>query len=513
MNARQQGLIHSGWIIVLMVGAAIVVLFLLPTPKPAEPAQASVPDTAASTRSNCINTPADFSSSAVLASAAPAGLWKGWKYADSISLSAMPIAALADQPVTIRITGLKPGEPVTLRASMQDYQHHTWSAEATFLADHAGVVDVTHDAPKYGSYSGVHAMGLIWSMLPKNVKNPEETLYAPPATTSGFPLTIEALANQKVLARSTLTRYLQAPGVSQTEVTADGLVGELYTPATPGPHPAIIVIGGSEGGLYPQVNEAALFASHGYVGLGLAYFQGFDGGDPRLKSLPKMLADIPLEYFVKAADWLKQQPGVDPHHLAIMGWSKGAEAALITAVSFPQEFQAVIGFMPSSVVWSGIAYGPGPISSSWTLGGKPLPWANPVMNASTFSNAKPLTFVGAYAAGLKDAAAVARAAIPVEHIAGPVLLISAGDDQIWPSPRMAEQIMQRLAAHHHRYADESLCYAGAGHAILPPFRPTNASVVAVPGGSYAFGGNTTAYAFADRDAWEHLLEFLHKALY
>lgn len=510
MNKQQQGLARSGFIILLLIAVAVIVLFLLPTPKPGKAANAL---TVAAVPSDCLKTPVDFSSPAVLASAAPASLWKGWTYASSVTLNATPVAELMDQPVTIRVSGLKPGEPVTLRASMSDYQKLTWSAEATFVADDQGTVDVTRDAPKYGSYSGAHAMGLVWSMLPENVKNPQATLYGPPTEITGYPLKLEALANQKVLARVTLTRYLQAPGVTKTQVTAEGLVGELYTPATPGPHPAVVVLGGSEGGLYPQVNEAALLASHGYIALGLAYFQGFTGAnDPRLASLPKMLVNIPLEYFVKAAQWLKQQPGVDPHHLAIMGWSKGAEAALITAATFPKEFQAVIGFMPSSIVWSGIEYGPGPISSSWTLRGKSLPWANPVMNPTMFTSGKPLAFVGSYQAGLKDTAAVEKAMIPVEQIAGPVLLVSAGDDQIWPSPLMAQQIMQRLAAHHHEYADESLCYIGAGHAILPPYRPTNASVVAVPGGSFAFGGNPLAYAFADQDAWSKVLTFLHKAL-
>lgn len=511
MLNRNIGIARTGLIILLLIAAAVVVLFLLPAPKPGPAAVAAV--TTAVTPADCLAPPADFSTPAIIAPTPPASLWQHWPYTAVITLNASPTSALVDEPVAIRVSGLKPGEPVTLRASMPDYQNRTWSAAATFIADANGVVDVTRQAPKYGSYSGVHAMGLVWSMLPENVPHPREILYAPPAEITGFPFKLEALANQKVIAQVTLTRYLQAPRVTKTEVSSHGLVGELFKPAGPGPHPAIIVIGGSEGGLYPQVDEAALFAAHGYVALGLAYFQGFGNGDPRLAQLPRRLVNIPLEYFVQAADWLKQQPGVDVQHVAIMGWSKGAEAALITAATFPKAFQAVIGFMPSSVVWSGIQYSPGPAVSSWTLDGKPLPWVNPVMNASMFGNGKPLAFLDSYQAGFKDTATVEKAAIPVEKIAGPVLLISASDDQIWPSPLMARQIMQRLAAHHHGYADESLCYAGAGHAILPPYRPAGPSVVAVPGSSFAFGGNTTAYAFADRDAWKHVLAFLHKALY
>ncbi len=510
MRQRQRGMARSGLIILLIIAAAITVLFLLPTPKSGKATVASTPETN-SAPANCLAVPRDFSLPRVKASAAPASVWRSWTYEPGVTLTATPAAALVDQPVNLRVNGLHAGEPVTLHASMRDYKGRNWSASATFLADSHGDVDVAKAAPVYGSYSGTHPMGLIWSMLPQNVKDPQGILYA--SADSGYTIQLEARADKRILAKAMLTRTLQAPGVTRTMVNSDGLVGELYTPATPGLHPAVIVLGGSEGGLYPQVQEAALLASHGYTALGLAYFQGFENHDLRLVHLPKLLMNIPLEYFVKATGWLKQQRGVDPRHVAIMGWSKGAEAALITAATFPKEFQAVIAFMPSSVVWSGIEYGPGPISSSWTLHGKPLPWVNPVIDPAMFAPGKPLVFLGAYRAGLKDAKAVAKAVIPAERIAGPVLLVSASDDQIWPSPLMANQIMQRLAAQHHAYAGESLCYAGAGHAILPPYRPANASIVAVPGGSFAFGGNPTAYAYADANAWRKVLAFLHTALY
>lgn len=506
MFKMQQGFARSGLIILLLIAAAVVILFLLPTPKPDAASVAATTTSTTTADADCLAVPADFSTPSVVAATPPASLWEGWSYGNAIMLTATPVAALVDESVTIRVSGLKPNEPITLRASLSDYMHRAYSAEVTYLADSNGVVDVTRDAPKYGSYSGVHAMGLIWSMLPENLANPNTVFYAPPGDT--FPIQLQALADGRVLTQTSLIRNLMAPGVKKTIVNTNGLVGELYTPATPGPHPAVMVLGGSEGGSYPQVNEAALLASHGYTALGLAYFQGFQAGDPRLASLPKMLTDIPLEYFAKAADWLRQQPSVDPKHIAILGWSKGAEAALITAATFPKDFQAVVTFMPGSAVWAGINYGPGPITSSWTLHGKPLPWVNPVMNASMFSTGKPLVFLGAYQNGLKDAAAFKKAVIPVENIAGPILLISATDDQIWPSPLMAHQIMQRRAAHHVAYQDESLCYIGAGHGILPPWRPTNATVA----GIVAFGGNPVAYAFADQDAWSKVLTFLHESL-
>ena len=509
MLNHHKGIARTGIIILLLIATTIVILFLLPTPKPGIAAATAATLTA--TKTNCLSPPANFSSPAVLARTAPARLWKGWSYSHSISLTATPASALEDQPMDIRVSGLKPGEPITLRAGMHDYKDRDWIATATYIADKEGEVDVSHMAPRYGSYSGVHALGLIWSMLPESVTNLHALLWAP--KNNLYHIHLEALADGHILTNRTLERYsYRADAVKRTVVAENGLVGELYTPTTPGPHPAVLVLGGSEGGLHPQVEEAALLASHGYTALGLAYFQGFGSNEAGVAGLPKVLENIPLEYFVKAADWLKQQPGVDSRHLAIMGWSKGAEAALITAATFPKEFQAVIAFMPSSVVWSGISYGPGPSGSSWTLHGKPLPFATPVINPAMFNDGKPLAFVSAYAAGLKETQAVEKAVIPVERIAGPVLLISASDDQIWPSPLMAQQIMRRLKARHHAYADESLCYAGAGHVILWPYRPTNSDRIAIPGGSFMFGGKPIAYAWADRDAWNKVLTFLHQSL-
>jgi homoserine acetyltransferase len=45
---------------------------------------------------------------------------------------------------------------------------------------------------------------------------------------------------------------------------------------------------------------------------------------------------------------------------------------------------------------------------------------------------------------LENRAAVASATIPVERIAGPVLLLGAARDGVWPSARMARAAAQRL---------------------------------------------------------------------
>src|SRR5579884_645623 len=79
-------------------------------------------------------------------------------------LSVTPQTALADEPVTIRVSNLSPNQPVLLRAQTRDDANQFWEAQALFTANLKGEVDVSQQSPQSGSYQGVDAMGLFWSM-------------------------------------------------------------------------------------------------------------------------------------------------------------------------------------------------------------------------------------------------------------------------------------------------------------------------------------------------------------
>ncbi len=74
-----------------------------------------------------------------------------------------PADALIDVPRHITASGLAPGEQVTVSTRTVRGPGVVWRASAVFQADAAGTVDLQHDAPVSGSYSGVSAMGLVWS--------------------------------------------------------------------------------------------------------------------------------------------------------------------------------------------------------------------------------------------------------------------------------------------------------------------------------------------------------------
>lgn len=67
---------------------------------------------------------------------------------------------------------------------------------------------------------------------------------------------------------------------------------------------------------------------------------------------------------------------------------------------------------------------------------------------------------GAYDEMLTDQEAVDRAAIAVENINGPILLLSATRDEFWPSMEMSELIVARLRRNDFRYAIEHVAVEG-----------------------------------------------------
>lgn len=113
----------------------------------------------------------------------------------------------------------------------------------------------------------------------------------------------------------------------------------------------------------PKAGEDARTASlalNGYPALALAYFQ-----EP---GLPQCLCAIPLEYFARAARWLRAQPVARGRPVILYGVSRGAEAALLVASYEPRLFTAVVADSPSASV-HGAFGGTGP---AWTFRGKPL---------------------------------------------------------------------------------------------------------------------------------------------
>lgn len=416
-----------------------------------------------------------------------------------------PVDGLIDEPRRIVVSGLVPDELVAISAHTQRAGGAVWMSQATFMADAQGVVDLSRDAPVGGDYAEVSAMGLIWSQHPLDGASPElfpDDVMEPLQTT----LTAETVHGASDRAR--LYQRFAAPGVERREVRAEGLVGTLFTPHGPGPHPVVVVLNGSGGG----INEprAALYASHGYQAFALGYFKA--------SGLSPFITETPLEYLETGLNWVHRELRPKDGFVAVGGQSRGGELALLLGATFPDLVSAVIAFVPGAMVhgaqgagdparggWQGV---------TWTRGGVPLPhlWQNnkTVHWHPWAGDAPPSRHHSVFFEGLKDTELAARARIPVENIAGPVLLISGRDDRAWPSSLYSRMVVSTLHRHGHPYLVRHLDFDNAGHAINLPFVPTTQlsrehPVSKVP---YTSGGTPSGNAAADYGSWRGVLAFL-----
>lgn len=405
-------------------------------------------------------------------------------------LSVMPVDGLLDEPRQIKVEGLAPGARVTLTSHTRRGAGLAWSSSATFIADAAGLVDLTRDVPVAGDYGVVSALGLLWSQRPEHGRSSAVFLDA----------VLEPLVTRVVLEQSgqsvDLIQRLAGEGVTRREVREEGLVGTLFLPAGAGPHPAVMVLNGSGGG----INEAraALYASRGYAALALGYFKA--------PGLSEYISNTPLEYFVRGLEWMRRELAPKDDFVALSGQSRGGELVLLLASLFPQQVSAVIGYVPSALVHGGQAAADpavGRDGPAWLLGGQPLVhlW-NHNRHASWSARDAGLRNAVSMVTALEDEAAVERARIAVERIRGPVLLLSAGDDAAWPSSRFAGMVSERLQAFDHPWPVVHEDYPEAGHSILLPFIPS----------TYSDDGQPEANAWANEHSWLAVRQFLFNAV-
>lgn len=392
---------------------------------------------------------------------------------------------LLDEPIQIGLSGLAPKTTVTIR--VRGGEGGEWTSNAVFLADDNGQVDVTRTAPVRGSYKDADSMGLFWSIErhrgPRaSVVDDDNEDEGEPRTPESWTLTAE-VGNQ-IVAQTTVRRRAIADGVRLTPVRAGGLVGTFYEPPDGGRHPALLVLGGSEGGIPRVAGPSGGFASRGYAVLALAYF-GVEG-------LPGTLSNIPLEYGT-AINWLAAQPSVDATRIGVIGASRGAELALLLGGIYPR-LRVVVAYMPSHVVVRGCC-DPRTTFFAWTIGGRPIAAMPPP--------------------GRRDPLEAQRAEIQVERIRGALLLVSGKDDGVWPSAESAAKIVARLQQQRFPFPYESLVYEHVGHAITRPYMPTtnlNGQRNPRSGRVVNRGGTPGGTAKAREDSWTKVLAFVGRAL-
>jgi len=185
------------------------------------------------------------------------------------------------------------------------------------------------------------------------------------------------------------------------------------------------------------------------------------------------------------------RPEVIPSKIGVMGTSRGGELALQLGSIYAQ-IKAVVAYVPANVRY--LSCCGGEIKAAWTLNGLPIAYALPRQGRTAND---------------------LQAEIPVERIAGPILVVAAESDGVWPSSGMTMAIQRRLKREHFKYEFVRLAYPHAGHrAGYPVIEPewSGGLVHPVSGAEVTLGGTPEGNAASSLDAIPQVLAFLHRSL-
>ncbi len=447
-------------------------------------------------------------------------LWTAASASNASSLLVSPTSDVLSEPVRVRIQGVQPGAEVIVRASFRDHQDSPWNAEARFFADAHGAVDTDADVSLGGTYTGTGAGQLLCSALPVAIRdlsahkaslgNSARPLISPVLVDISY-INIEVSASvvgAKPLV-ATVRRGYAHDGVVANEVSTAEVVGVYYAPPpNVAQRQAVLVIGGSGGGVSWQ--QAALLASHGHPALAIAYF-GY-------KDLPPALVDIPLERFSAGVQWLRAK--TKSSQVAVVGTSRGSEAAQLLAVHFPEGVAQVVLISPAHLGHGGFGNDVGAARAAWTLRGQSVPFVRFAGDATASDETAfreqgkmPPGFVGtpSFLPFWNSDRAAADWGIPVERANARFLVLAGTADTMWPSWIAADRIAARVSSRRRADLVRVVTYPGAGHAIsrvafanamsdftLHPVTKSFASV----------GGLPAANCAAGFDVWKQILAFI-----
>uniref|UniRef100_A0A3B4ZLK6 Acyl-coenzyme A thioesterase 4-like n=1 Tax=Stegastes partitus TaxID=144197 RepID=A0A3B4ZLK6_9TELE len=370
-----------------------------------------------------------------------------------VKLSVHPSRGLMDEKFIVLVQKVPPGFQLTVHALHQCEDGNSWEAFGHYTANASGTVNVSQDASLGGTFSGVEAMGLLWSLRPvpgskpglrmrkKNVETPMEVTISvyQGHQTDGF-------VNQVPLASVLIERWYMAPGVRRVPITDCGLTATLFLPTGPGPFPGLLDLWGG-GGLLVEY-RAALLASHGFASLALDYLTN--------KITMETGKVVDNRYFETAYRVLQQHPQVLGSRIAMLGLSFGSAFTLKMAVySQVVKLRCAVCISGSHVQ---------PIDGSVQ---EILQYFHKHGSKTRFSEKNEVIWRELLLPIPTDPSLK----VDVGRLQCPLMLVVGEDDQNWPAYDSAVDIQEMMERAGNSHLLTVLSYPKAGHLIEPPYTP------------------------------------------
>uniref|UniRef100_A0A3B5MCZ5 BAAT/Acyl-CoA thioester hydrolase C-terminal domain-containing protein n=1 Tax=Xiphophorus couchianus TaxID=32473 RepID=A0A3B5MCZ5_9TELE len=377
----------------------------------------------------------------------------------AISLTLLPSArCLFDEPVQVKVAGLRSNQLVTLRARSTDERGVVFNSSASYRADGSGEIDLNRDASLSGSYVGVEPMGLLRSL---KADTSHKYFYKDKAL-EPFMVNFSVHEEEEggILAEATNERRLIGDGVMRVPVEVGNIQGVLFTPPE-GPFPAVLDLG-----TLMSEKRASLLANKGFIVLALPIFIG----KPKLERMN-------LDDFEEAVKFLQNHfPKITLFEAVV--WINGCSASAVLPLYYKnRQILSALKFDMNKVI-------------------------------STQSGA----FIIKYAMhdSLKEENKASL--VPIERASGQFLFVASEDDFNWDSKAYMDEMVDRLKRHG-KENFESVSYPEAGHYLEPPFGPyCHSSFHGFVGIPVLWGGEPRAHAAAEVHLWSKIQEFFRTHL-
>ncbi len=257
-------------------------------------------------------------------------------------------------------------------------------------------------------------------------------------------------------------QFLTIKPAQKFNIQNDGFIGSLYKPQDNSFEGKVLIMsGGSDGYFSLTCLIAEQFVKRGLTVLALAYWNQ--------PGLPDAFEKIPVEYVERAALWLKNHNYIK---IGMWGISKGSEYALISGSILQNLISCVVAVCPINICGQGIRKGKSIRlldCSAWSFRGKEIPYANLQYNKRQIIKdmLKRRSICKRSCYNNAIVSAPENAYIQIENINGPILFLSANDDDMWPAKEASEWMMERLNRKQFPYQHKHYNYEYASHFLIP----------------------------------------------
>ncbi|XP_072163553.1 acyl-coenzyme A thioesterase 1-like [Diadema setosum] len=413
-------------------------------------------------------------------------------------------SGLSDELLDIRVSGLEPGQEVTLRAYvMSECGRYRFESSAQYVADRSGRVAVQNDPSIGGSYTGVEPHGLLWSMVATDTSKWPRLIKKNIQKPFVYHFRVVDVAG-RLLGEASAERWSLADYVDRIPLTHGKAKGCLYLPQQKGNTTLMPVLIDIRGGVpYLIEDRPSLLASHGFATISVDYFRKMRGGADLTSSV---ITYFDMQIFLDIIDFIREHPRLDINRVGIVSACLGGYLAMNAVARI-----AGLPIKCLSVTGSGDVPPTG-VGLVLPDGTRIIP-PQPSFDGQVFEGEDGLLY---WTITEERVIPSGEFVTPVEDINIPMLFLIPGDDRFVSSLKRTNRMLTRLqnVGKHHLF--EAVFLRGTGHIVDVPYLPLCRFSNISPGAKIDLfgtcGGDPKLHSRGQEVAWRKTINWFRHQL-